>query len=321
MTGTPTALEEVAGEDLHVAGEHDQVARRPREQLEQPRLGRRLLASGRPGRGRTGRPNASTSRRAGPGGWRRPCDDRPRRARRGASATAGRAGSGRSARRGSRCACGRAASQIRQSIPNWLGDRAAKRRLEARPRRASSVELHPHEEARRPPGRSSAGADCVMFAPRLAEERRDGGHDPRPVGAGDQQAHEAEVAATASVADGGGGELGDQLVLVEALERERLDQLRLAPGGDQLGERAADDRRGLEAVRAPARADVEVLDLGLAEDRRVVRAEVAEAGPRAQEPRVLELREQLERVAREVLQEVERARASGTSSTARSPSP
>src|SRR6185436_16565222 len=86
-----------------------------------------------------------------------------------------------------------------------------------------------------------------------------------------------------SVADGGGGELGDELVLVEALERERLDELGLLARGDELGEGLSDDRGGLEAVRPPAGADVEVLDLGLAEDRAVVGAQVAQAGPRAQQ--------------------------------------
>src|SRR4051812_24660903 len=108
------------------------------------------------------------------------------------------------------------------------------------------------------------------------------------------------------VTDGGGGELGDELVLVEALERERLDELGLLAGGDELGQRLADDRRRLEPVRAPAGADVEVLDLGLPEDRAVVGAQVAQAGPRAQQAGVLELREELERVARDLLQEVQR---------------
>src|SRR3954467_12758829 len=79
------------------------------------------------------------------------------------------------------------------------------------------------------------------------------------------------------VADSGGGELGHELVLVEALEPERLDELGLSPGRDERGERLADERGGLEAVRPPAGADVEVLDLGLAEDRAVVGAQVAEA--------------------------------------------
>ena len=93
------------------------------------------------------------------------------------------------------------------------------------------------------------------------------------------------------VADGGGGELGHEAVLVEALEREGRDEVGRAARVDELGERLADDRRGLEAVGAPARADVEVLDLGPAEDRAVVRAEVAQARPGAQQPRVLELGE------------------------------
>ena len=75
---------------------------------------------------------------------------------------------------------------------------------------------------------------------------------------------------------------------------------------DQLGERRADDRRGLEAVGAPAGGDVEVLELGLAEDRAVVGREVAEAGPGAQHLDALELREELEHVAGRVLEERER---------------
>src|SRR3954464_1524009 len=75
---------------------------------------------------------------------------------------------------------------------------------------------------------------------------------------------------------------------------------------DELGGRLADDRGGLEAVRPPAGADVEVLDLGLAEDGAVIGAQVAQAGPGAQQARVLQLREELERVARDLLQEVER---------------
>src|SRR5918999_2889127 len=104
-----------------------------------------------------------------------------------------------------------------------------------------------------------------------------------------------------------GRELGNQPVVVEALEREWLDQLGRPPGGRQLGQRPAHDRRRLETVRAPARADVEVLHLGLAEDGAVVRRQVAEAGPAAQDAGPLELREQLERVARDLLHEVEGA--------------
>ena len=78
---------------------------------------------------------------------------------------------------------------------------------------------------------------------------------------------------------------------------------------DQLGERDADDRRRLEAVRAPAARDQETVHIGHAEDRAVVGAQVAQPGPLAQDLRALELREQLERVPRRVLEERERARA------------
>src|SRR5215211_378852 len=78
-----------------------------------------------------------------------------------------------------------------------------------------------------------------------------------------------------SVAHRGRGELGYELVLIEALELERLDQVRSLAGGGQLGQRLPDDRRRLEPVRPPTGAHVEALDLGLAEDRRVVGREVA----------------------------------------------
>src|SRR5438105_1670104 len=79
------------------------------------------------------------------------------------------------------------------------------------------------------------------------------------------------------------------------------------PSPALVGERLADDRSSLEAIRAPAGADVEVVDLGLAEDRAVVRAQVAQTGPAAQQARPFELGEQLHRVAAHLLQEVQRA--------------
>src|SRR5215210_9403553 len=108
------------------------------------------------------------------------------------------------------------------------------------------------------------------------------------------------------MADRGSGQLGDQLVLVEAFERERGDQIRGPARGDQLGECLADDRSRLEPVGAPTGADMEVLDLRAAEDRAVVGAQVAEARPGPKEPRPLELGKELESVAGEGLQEVER---------------
>src|SRR5215216_2769161 len=94
-----------------------------------------------------------------------------------------------------------------------------------------------------------------------------------------------------SVAHRGRGELGYELVLIEPLELERLDQVRSLTGGRKLGQRLADDRRRLEPVRPPAGADVEAVDLRLAEDRRVVGREVAQPGPAAQHARALQLRE------------------------------
>src|ERR687895_1114909 len=111
----------------------------------------------------------------------------------------------------------------------------------------------------------------------------------------------------ASMAHRRRGQLGNELVLVEPLQRERLDQRGGGAGGGQLGERLAHDRRRLEPVRPPPGADVEVVHFGLAEDRAVVGAEIAQACPAAQDARSLELREELERVPRNLLHEVERA--------------
>src|SRR5450432_2581191 len=85
-----------------------------------------------------------------------------------------------------------------------------------------------------------------------------------------------------SVRDGRGGELRNERVGVEPLQGERCDHVGGLPGGDQLGEGGADDRGGFEAVGAPAGRDVEVLELGLAEDRTVVGGEIAETGPSAE---------------------------------------
>src|SRR6187455_610715 len=100
----------------------------------------------------------------------------------------------------------------------------------------------------------------------------------------------------ASVADSCGGDLGYEVVVVEALELERLDQIRSLTGRDQLGERHARDRRGLEPVGPPAAVDEEAVDLGQAHDRAVVRAHVAETRPVAEDLRRVQLREQLEHV-------------------------
>jgi RimJ/RimL family protein N-acetyltransferase len=72
------------------------------------------------------------------------------------------------------------------------------------------------------------------------------------------------------VRDGGRGELGDERVAREALEREGGDQAGGGAGRRELREGRADDRGGLEAVGAPAGAEVEVVDGRLAEDRAVI---------------------------------------------------
>ncbi len=93
---------------------------------------------------------------------------------------------------------------------------------------------------------------------------------------------------------------------MEALHGEGGDEVRGLPARDELGERHADDGRGLEPVRPPPRRDVEVVDLRLAEDRAVVGREVAEARPRAQDLRALQLGQELDRVPGRVLEERER---------------
>src|ERR687896_438553 len=104
-----------------------------------------------------------------------------------------------------------------------------------------------------------------------------------------------------------GRELRNELVLVEALQCERLDQLGRLPRSRQLRQRLADDRRSLEPVRAPPGAHVEVVDLGLTQDRAVIGRQVAESRPTPQDAGALELREELERVAADLLHEVDRA--------------
>src|SRR5262245_65319167 len=60
-----------------------------------------------------------------------------------------------------------------------------------------------------------------------------------------------------SVAHRGRGQLGDEGVGVEAFHGEWGDEIGRLPARDELGERDADDRRGLEAVRPPPGRDVE----------------------------------------------------------------
>src|SRR3954452_10528336 len=89
-----------------------------------------------------------------------------------------------------------------------------------------------------------------------------------------------------SVGYGRRAALRDELVLVEARETERMDEVGRPPRADQVGEGEPDDGRGLEAVRAPACVDDEAVDLGQAHDRRVVRRDIAEPRPLAQDLRM-----------------------------------
>src|SRR5262245_59415836 len=76
------------------------------------------------------------------------------------------------------------------------------------------------------------------------------------------------------VAHGRRRELRDERVRVEALERERRDQVGCLAGGHELRERNANDGGGLEPIRPPPRRDVEVLELGARSEERRVGKEV-----------------------------------------------
>src|SRR5437762_2634497 len=97
-----------------------------------------------------------------------------------------------------------------------------------------------------------------------------------------------------SVGDGRRAALRHKIVLIEPGPAERLDQLRRLSGSHQIGDRKADDRRGLESVRAPAGVDDESIHLGHAHDRRVVRRHVAVASPLAQDPGLAQHRQELD---------------------------
>ena len=105
------------------------------------------------------------------------------------------------------------------------------------------------------------------------------------------------------MAHGRGGQLGHEGIGVESLEREGGDQVRHFPIRHELGERDSYDRGRLEPVGSPPGRDVEVVDLRLPEDRAVVGRQIAETGPRAEHPRPLELREELDGMSGGVLEE------------------
>src|SRR3712207_3112516 len=93
----------------------------------------------------------------------------------------------------------------------------------------------------------------------------------------------------------------------EPLERERRVQLVRLAVRKGPGEAPARAGGRLETARSPATVDEEPVDGGRADDGRRVGADVDDARPRAQDARVREDREELERGGELMLDHVERA--------------
>ena len=166
ITGHADPVEEARREDLHVAREHDEVDVAG-EQLELPLLGLRLRLARH--RDVVVRHAERLARRArDPDGSRRR-RRRPSAARRGASARAGRAGSGRSARRRARRACGVARELSRHSISSSAAIAASRAssaaRLPARSSRWNSI----RRKKLPPSGSVECWSELTMFAPSLGE--------------------------------------------------------------------------------------------------------------------------------------------------------
>ena len=186
IAGHPDAREEVAAEDLHVAGEHEQLGA-AREQLEHPLLRGRLVVLGAPARGgRASRPRPPPRSRSG---WLEitatiSASSSPRRQRQSRSS---RQWSWRETR---------IADALALAPPAQLpvhAERLADLAREAPPEASVALvarrqeELGAHEEA---PAARVRGVlvrgDDVGAA--LEQEARHGGDDAGLVGAGDQQA-------------------------------------------------------------------------------------------------------------------------------------
>ena len=177
------AVEELAGEDLHVAGEDDEVAV-PAEQLEQPRLRLGLRVRRRPARG--GRARRAPRRRARRSAWLEAtstssASSSPRRRRQSSSS---RQWSSRETSTATRL--GTAASQNDQSMSKRSADllaEALREPVRAR-RRVNSM-----RRKNVPPvgiGRVLVRAHDVR--PGLREESGHRADDPGTVGAGDEKA-------------------------------------------------------------------------------------------------------------------------------------
>src|SRR4051812_43973839 len=108
---------------------------------------------------------------------------------------------------------GTAASWMRKSIPNWAATSEAN---VSRNASSSTVERwNTTRMKKRPPsGSVEYWSDWTMFAPLRASSDETAATIPGPSG------HVTSRWYMASVADGGGGELGDERVGVEALQRE-----------------------------------------------------------------------------------------------------
>ena len=181
----PDPLEKVPRQDLHVAGEHDQVALAV-EQLEQLRLGLGLAVP-LDRHVVVGQAEPLDRLAQVADGWTQQTRSR-RRARRGASATAAPAGSGRSARRGSRSVSAwRRPTAARSSRTAPRREAEALREARSAPRWASVNSIRRKNVPPSGIGRVLVRADDVRA--RLVQEADDRGDDPGPVRAGDQQAH------------------------------------------------------------------------------------------------------------------------------------
>src|SRR5690348_2866956 len=96
---------------------------------------------------------------------------------------------------------------------------------------------------------------------------------------------------TLLVRDGGGAVLVDEGTGGEPVQAERFGVLVRLSAGDGVREDVPDTGRRLEPAGAPAAVEEQVLDRREPDDRRGVRADVDDAGPRPQQVRPGEHRE------------------------------
>src|SRR5690606_24279246 len=110
-----------------------------------------------------------------------------------------------------------------------------------------------------------------------------------------------------SVGDAGGAVLVDEVARLEAVEGEgRIDLVRLVVR-DRVREGEAGAGGGLEAAGAPATVDVQLVHLGLRDDRRGVGGDVDDPAPGTQHAGPGEDREELHGGGELILDDVEGA--------------